>query len=89
MARVILRSRSGNVVLAVLGAVYTVAAIATHVAFAVEVWNALGIRDLAMQLGLLGAAVCSVWLLLTGLENLGIHVGRGLPHFVHRSPGSH
>ena len=80
MARVILRSRSGNVVLAVLGALYTVAAVATLVAFAVDVWNALGVRDLAMQLGLIAAAGAGIWLLLTGLENLGVHIGRGLPH---------
>ena len=89
MARVILRSRSGNVVLTVLGALYTVAAVVTLVAFAVDVWNALALRDLAMQLGLIAAAAGGIRLLLTGLENLGIHVGRGLPHFTHRSSGSH
>jgi hypothetical protein len=89
MTRVVLRSRSGNVVLAALGAIYTVTAIAALVAFVADVWNALGLSDLALQIGLIAAAACGVWLLQTGLENLGVHVRKGLPHFTHRSSGSH
>ncbi|MGZ5433974.1 MAG: hypothetical protein ACXWH7_13710 [Thermoanaerobaculia bacterium] len=85
MARVVVRSRSGNVALAVRGAIYSVGAIAALVAFAVDVWNAAAITDHALQLGLIAAAACGVWFLLTGLENLGVHVGKGLTHFTHRS----
>lgn len=85
MARVVVRSRRGNLVLAVLGAIYTLGAIAALVAFAVDVWNAAGIMDHAMQVGLIVAAGCGVWFLLTGLENLGVRVPRGLPHFTHGS----
>ena len=84
MQRLIVRSRSGNVVLAVLGAVYTLGALLALVAFAAEVWNAVAITDLALQLGLIGAAACGVWFLLNGLENLGVHVARHMPHFTHR-----
>jgi hypothetical protein len=89
MARVVLRSRCGNVVLAILGAIYAVGAVVALVAFAVDVWNAAAIIDRALQLGLIAAAACGVWFLLTGLENLGVHFGKGLPHFTHRSSGSH
>lgn len=88
MPRVIVRSRNGNLVLAVLGAIYSVGAIAALVAFAVDVWNAAAIVDRALQLGLIVAAGCGVWFLLTGLENLGVDVRKGLPHFTHRSSGT-
>ena len=79
MARVRVRSRSGSVVLAVIGAVYTVGATVALVAFAVDVWNAAGWTDRALQVGLIAAGACGIWFLLTGLENLGITVGKGLP----------
>ena len=89
MARVIVRSRSGNVLLAVVGAIYSLGAIAALVAFASDVWNAAAIPDRALALGLILAAAGGVWFLVTALENLGVHVARGLPHFTHRSTGSH
>jgi hypothetical protein len=85
MQRVIVRSRSGNVVLAVLGALYTLGALWALVTLSSEVWNAVGITDLALQAGLIGAAACGVWLLVNGLENLGVHVARHMPHFTHRT----
>lgn len=89
MGRVIVHSRSGNIVLAVLGALYAVGAIAALIAFVQEVRGAAAITDRAMQLGLVIAAACGVWFVVTALENLGVHVWRGLPHFTHRSSGSH
>ena len=81
MARVIVRSRSGNVVLAVLGALYAFSALAVLVALAVEIWNAAAITDSALLLGLIVAVGCGVWFLETGLENLGVR----MPHFMQRS----
>lgn len=89
MGRVVVHSRSGNIVLAVLGAVYAVGAIAALIAFALDVQGAAAIIDRALQFGLVVAAACGVWFLVTGLENLGVHLGRGLPHLTHRSSGSH
>ena len=89
MARVVVHSRSGNVVLAVLGAIYALGAIAAFVAFVVDVWAAAGMIDRLLLIGLVAAAVCGIWLLVTGLENLGVQLGKGLPHFPHRSSGSH
>ena len=82
MTRVLLRSRSGNVVLAVLGAVYTVAALIALFALVRDVWNATGLSELALQAFLLGAAACGIWFLTSALANLGIHL-------THRSSGSH
>lgn len=81
MARVIVRSRRGNVVLAVLGALYAFSALAVLVALAIEVWGAAAITDRALLLGLIGAVGCGVWFLETGLENLGVRV----PHLIQRS----
>ena len=81
MARVIVRSRSGNVVLAVLGALYAFSALAVLTLLAFEVWNAAAITDSALLLGLIVAAGCGVWFLETSLENLGVRV----PHFMQRS----
>lgn len=86
MARLVLRSRSGNVVLAVLGAVYTVAALVALIALVRDVWNAVGLSELALQAFLLGAIACGLWFLMSALENLGVHVSpRDLPHLLHRS----
>jgi hypothetical protein len=76
MARAFFRARSGYVVLAVLGVVYTIGAISVLVLFAVDGWNALGLIDRAMLAALAGAALCGVWFLNFGLEHLGIHLVR-------------
>lgn len=89
MARVVVRSRSGNLVLMGVGAIYTLAAIAALIAFTVDVWDAAALTDRALAIGLIVSAACGIWFLATGLRNLGVRVGRGLPHFPHRTTGSH
>lgn len=86
MARVLVRSRSGNVMLAVLGAIYALSAIVVLVAFAVDVWNAAAITDLALQVCLAASAVCGVWFLHIARENLGIRGGRGPTPLRSRTP---
>lgn len=81
MARVVLRSRSGSVVLAVLGALYALSAVAVLVALTIDVWNAAAIADRALLLGLVAAAGCGIWFLEMGLQNLGVR----FPHFPHRT----
>ncbi len=79
MSRVNIHSRSGNVALAVIGAMYALGAVVAFVAFARDVWNAAALMDRALGIGLIGAAVAGLWFLVTGLENLGVHfVGRRL-----------
>ena len=58
MARVVVQSRSGNVVLAILGLVYVLAAIVILIALTTEAWNAAAIVDRAIQLSLLASAAC-------------------------------
>ncbi len=79
MARVVVRSRSGNVVLTVVGAIYTLGAVVALVAFAIDVWHAAGLIDRALQIGLMIAAAGGVWFLLTGLRGMGKDLH--LPHF--------
>ena len=89
MARVVVRSRSGNIVLAVVGAVYVLAAIVVFVGLIIEGWNAATRINRILQFGLVAAIVCGVWFILIGLENLGLRISwRGLPHFARRSAGA-
>ena len=67
----LIRSRGGNVVLAVLGALYAIAAL---VGFATLLRNTLVMRaliDAALQVLLLGTAAVGIWFVLVALDNLG------------------
>lgn len=72
MVRLLVRSRSGNLVLAVLGFVYTVSAAAVLAWFVVDVWRAAVTVDRLMQFALIGAGACGAWFVLNALENLGL-----------------
>lgn len=74
MRRVFVRSRNGNLVLAAVGAVYTVASLAVLVWFVVDVWQAASLADRLLQFGLVASGCCGLWFLRTGLENLGVTV---------------
>ena len=70
-----IRSRGGNVVLAVVGAVYAVSAL---VALAMVLRNAFAARallDAFLQVVLATVAGCGIWFILVALDNLGV-----LPH---------
>jgi len=73
--RVEIRSRSGNVALAVVGAIYLVCAIATLFFYVVSSWGATGLLDRLLQLTLAGAAIAGAFFLATGTGNLGLHFG--------------
>ena len=89
MARVVVRSRSGNVVLAILGAVYALAATVVLAVLVGEVWNAAAVIDRAIQLSLVGSVVCGLWFIAIAFDNLGLRVPwRGLPHIPRRSAGT-
>ena len=72
MLRIRVRSRFGNVALAVLGAVYALSAVVVLIWFLVDVKSAAATLDRLMQIGLLGATLCGVWFILNALENLGV-----------------
>ena len=68
-----IRSRSGNVVLAVLGVIYAVSALVVLIWFVVDSWAAAAILDRALQLCLAASAACGIWFIVTALQNLGVH----------------
>lgn len=76
MLRVFVRSRVGNIVLAVIGAAYALASLAVLVWLVADVWSASTIFDHLMQFALAAAAACGVWFLVNAMENLGIRPGR-------------
>ena len=72
MVRVLLRSRRGNLVIAILGAVYAVSGLSVLIAFVIDAWRAAGLVDLLFQIALLGCAGCGIWFVMMAFENLGI-----------------
>ncbi len=68
----VIRSRSGNVVLAALGVTYAVSALVVLVWFVVDSWAAAAILDRAMQVCLAASAACGIWFIVTARENLGV-----------------
>lgn len=70
MLRVMIRSRIGNGVLAVLGVVYFVSAAATLMYYIVSNWGANGMIDYVLQFALVCAAVGGVLFFMIGAGNL-------------------
>ena len=68
--RVLVRSRNGNLILAVLGAVYALSAIAVLLWFVVDVWRAARLIDFLMQMALVASAACGIWFVSIALANL-------------------
>lgn len=87
MFRVPVHSRSGNVLLAVLGITYAVGAVAVLTWFVIDVWRAESLTDRLLQIGLVVAAACGVWFVDIALENLR-RTG-GVPWRRRRSSGAH
>lgn len=75
MVRMSIRSKSGNVALAALGAIYALASLVVLVWFVIDVWAAAAIVDLALQVCLVASLACGLWFLAIGLENLGVQRG--------------
>ncbi len=71
MLRIPIRSRFGNVVLGVLGALYLVSATVTLVYYLVTTWGAAGLLDRLLQFSLLGSALAGVFFMVVALDNLG------------------
>ena len=63
-------SRIGNGVIGVLGAIYTVAAIALFAVHVRTTWNAAGLIDYAVALVLMGSAAAGIFFILTAAQNL-------------------
>jgi uncharacterized membrane protein len=68
--RVLVRSRSGNLILAFVGGVYALSAIAVLAWFVIDVWQAAVIADVILQVALVASAACGVWFVSIALANL-------------------
>ncbi|HYR27518.1 MAG TPA: hypothetical protein VEU30_03585 [Thermoanaerobaculia bacterium] len=78
MLRVPIRSRSGNVVLAVVGVVYVVSAVVALGSVFRDAVTAMGLLSGLFQITLvLALGLGGVWFVVNALENLGVTFGRG------------
>ncbi len=74
-----IRSRSGNVALAVVGAIYFLSAIGTLLIYVVTSWGAAHLVDRILQLALIGSALAGAAFLLIAANNLKISLRRRSP----------
>jgi len=72
MMRLPVRSRSGNMMLAVLGGIYAVSAVIVLAVFVIDGWSTHDTVDLILQMALVIAAGCGVWFIVNARENLGL-----------------
>ncbi len=72
MLHIPIRSRFGNAVLGVLGALYFVSAAATLIYYLVTNWGANGMIDRVLQLALLVSALAGLFFVFVAADNLGI-----------------
>jgi hypothetical protein len=70
--RIQIRSRSGNVALGVIGAIYLVCGIGTLLFYLVTSWGAAALIDRFLQLTLAGSALAGAFFLVTAAGNLGL-----------------
>lgn len=90
MLRVLVRSRIGNLVLLTFGVLYTVGGFVVVALLMIEVWQGATVVDRILQVALLLATMCGVWLLSIAMQNLGIRAGRRrMPQLMRRSSGAH
>ena len=75
--RIEIRSRSGNVALGVVGAIYFVCAIGTLLLYLSTTWaGGAGLIDRFLQLTLIGSALAGAFFLVTAAGNLGVGARR-------------
>lgn len=75
MMKVPIRSRSGNVFLAIVGAIYVLAALVPVVSLLREAWRYRALVDSALLFFLTAAAAGGIWFIAVGLSNLGVSSG--------------
>ncbi|HKS21954.1 MAG TPA: hypothetical protein VJZ76_04085 [Thermoanaerobaculia bacterium] len=72
MQRIEIQSRRGSLALGVVGVVVAVCALATLLIYVVNSWGAASPVDRLLQLSLIVSAAGGLYLLIVGLENLGV-----------------
>ncbi len=80
MMRVLVRSRNGNFILAIVGVIYALSALAVLGWFVVDVWTSVNGSDLLMQLALAASAACGVWFFMQARQNLRLRAGHRVLH---------
>ena len=78
--RIEIRSRSGNVALGVIGAIYSISAIATLLYYLVTSWGAAALLDFLLQLTLAASALGGAFFLASAAGNLGVTFRHGRRH---------
>lgn len=74
--RIEVRSRRGNAILGVLGALYLVSAIVLFVYDLMQTWGAASLIDRTAQIALAGCALAGLFFLLNAARNLGVRLPR-------------
>ena len=74
--RIQLRSRTGSIVIGILGITYAVAGAALLVLYVVDTWGAASLTDRALQIMLLGVVLVAAWFIFIAADNLGIPLTR-------------
>ena len=67
-----IRSRSGNVALGAIGAIYFIGGVATLLLYLVTAWGAAGLLDRLLQFALIVSALSGAAFLVIAAENLGL-----------------
>jgi hypothetical protein len=73
LKEITIRSRSGNMALALVGLLYFLAALVTLSFFVVTSWSGASLIDRVLQLALVGSAFAGAFFLHVGAQNLGVH----------------
>lgn len=74
MNRVSIRSRLGNVVLAIAGTIYALAAVGLFVFYLVTTWVTAHLLDRMLQMMLVAAAVAGVYFIVIAAPRLGMRI---------------
>lgn len=72
MLRIRIASRLGNIVLAVLGGLYSVAAMIVSVLLFIDAGVAMAALDVLLQIALIASIATGVWFIANALQNLGV-----------------
>lgn len=73
-----IHSRRGSVALGIVGVASAVCALGTLLLYVVQSWGAASTLDRLLQLSLVISAAVGLYLLLVGLQSLGVHPHRPL-----------
>src|SRR5436190_16605532 len=71
-----IRSRSGNVALGLIGAIYFLSAVGTLLLYVITSWGAAALLDHLLELALIGSALAGAAFLVIAADNLKLTLRR-------------